>query len=143
MLNENPRVIFLKEVVDVTSIAFAQKLVEKFRGGRIYIPNKMPHEKHELRQAFSTEELEVLVENFGGNQIDVPRDLTNRAAERSLKTCESAIYTSRPTALTAGFRKPCAANGNAGKPKKINSTYLKTKGKNNQNIKSVCRNWRQ
>lgn len=88
MLNENPRVIFLKEVVDVTSIAFAQKLVEKFRGGRIYIPNKMPHEKHELRQAFSTEELEVLVENFGGNQIDVPRDLTNRAAERRRKILE-------------------------------------------------------
>lgn len=149
MLNEN-RVIFLKEVVDVTSIAFAQKLVEKFRGGRIYIPNKMPHEKHELRQAFSTEELEVLIENFGGNQIDVPRDLTNRAAERRRKILELRsknmricdIYKS-PTVLTAGCRKPCAASGNAGRPKKINSTYLKTKGKNNQNIKSVCRNWRQ
>lgn len=88
MLNENLRVIFLKEVVDVTSIAFAQKLVEKFRGGRIYIPNKMPHEKHELRQAFSCEELEVLIENFGGNQIEVPRNLINRAAERRRRILE-------------------------------------------------------
>ncbi len=82
MLNESLKVIFMKEVVDVTSIAFAQKLVEKFRGGRIYVPCKMPHEKHELRQAFSPEELEVLIDNFGGNQIDVPLSLTNRAAER-------------------------------------------------------------
>lgn len=88
MLNESQRVVFLKEVVDVTSIGFAQKLVDKFRGGRIYIPCKIPHEKHELRQAFSTEELEVLIENFGGNQIDVPRYLTNRAAERRRKILE-------------------------------------------------------
>lgn len=88
MLNESLRVVFLKEVVDVTSIGFAQKLVDKFRGGRIYIPNKIPHENHELRQAFSLEELEVLIENFGGNQIDVPRYLTNQAAERRRKILE-------------------------------------------------------
>ena len=74
--------VFIQELIDVTSNLFAIKLVEKFRGQRLYIPSKMPHPKHKLCQALTKEELEVLIENFKGNQIDIPMSATNDAAER-------------------------------------------------------------
>ena len=45
---QNDKIIFIQEVADVTSNRFAIKLVELFRGQRIYIPSKMPHPKHKL-----------------------------------------------------------------------------------------------
>lgn len=80
--------IFIQEVVDVTSVNFAQKLVENFRGQRFYVPRKTPYDKHRLHKVFAKEELELLINNFGGETIDIPMSLTNEAPLRKARILE-------------------------------------------------------
>lgn len=80
--------VFIKEVVEVTSVNFAQKLVENFRGQRFYVPLKMPHDKHRLYRVFNREELELLVKNFGGETLDIPMSLTKEAPYRKARILE-------------------------------------------------------
>ena len=80
--------VFIKEVADVTTVNFAQKLVDHFRGRRLYIPRNTPHDKHYLRKYLNDEELEVLVENFGGQTLDIPMSLTNEAPLRKARILE-------------------------------------------------------
>lgn len=81
-------IVFIKEVASVTSIIFAQKLVENFCGRKVYVPRKMPHEKHYLRQALSPEEMKILIENFGGETLVIPMSLTNEAPLRKKRILE-------------------------------------------------------
>lgn len=80
--------IFINEVADLTSVTFAQKLVDKFCGRRVYIPLKVPHEKHYLCRALNFEELEILVDNFGGQTLEIPMSLTNEAPIRKARILE-------------------------------------------------------
>ncbi|MFV0626138.1 MAG: hypothetical protein ACK5N8_02155 [Alphaproteobacteria bacterium] len=87
-MNSEIKRYFIDEVSDLTSVNFAQKLVDNFKGQRIYIPTKTPHEKHFLSKVFNEQEIDVLIENFGGNHIDVPMRLVNEAPFRKAKILE-------------------------------------------------------
>ena len=80
--------IFINELVKATSVSFVQKLVDKFGGQRIYVPVKMPHTKHPLSKALSKEELNLLIENFKNEYIDIPMSLTKEAPLRRRKILE-------------------------------------------------------
>lgn len=80
--------VFIKEVAEVTSVNFAQKLVDSFKGRRVYIPRKMPHERHMLRRVLNPEELKILIDNFGGETLEIPMSLTNEAPLRKARILE-------------------------------------------------------
>lgn len=104
MQNQKINNLFIQEVVELTSINFAQKLVDRFRGQRLYIPWKAPHNKHELSQVFNKEEMEVLIENFAGNTLEIPMSLTKEAPIRKAKILElkSKNYRIRDIAKLTG-----------------------------------------
>lgn len=88
MSNTEITSVFIKDVADATSVNFAQKLVENFKGRRMYIPRKAPHDKHYLRKHLSDEELKALIDNFGGETLDIPMSLTNDGPLRKARILE-------------------------------------------------------
>lgn len=80
--------VFIKEVAEVTSVNFAQKLVDSFKGRRVYIPLKMPHERHLLCRVLNPEELKTLIDNFGGETLEIPMSLTKEAPQRKARILE-------------------------------------------------------
>lgn len=87
-MTDDGKRFFIDEVVELTSVNFAQKLIDRFKGQRIYVPVKAPHEKHLLTKAFDVEELSVLIDNFGGSYIEIPMHLINTASMRKAKILE-------------------------------------------------------